>query len=338
MLIQGSIRIDWLDSKKLAGNPAGVSPRRPIAIYLPPEANSNPAQTFPVLYLLAPWTSAGRVSLDWRPFKESVPERLERLVRSGKMDPCIVVCPDLYTEYGGSQYIDSSFFGGHGSFIVEEVIPYIEKNYPVRKGAAARGVFGRSSGGFGALRLATDFPGTFAAVACHSGDMGFDLLFGIDFVKVADRLRRFDNDIGNFMSYCRSATKLSGSDIHILMLLGSAGFYSPDTQAPHGFALPIDLYSGEKNEAVWQRWLQQDPAVIMKQPQAQDALRQLNYLYIECGLRDQYHLLYGARRAHKTLDAAKVKHHYEEFDDDHSGTEYRFDISLPEMMSAIAPH
>jgi enterochelin esterase-like enzyme len=64
----------------------------------------------------------------------------------------------------------------------------------------------------------------------------------------------------------------------------------------------------------------------------QSALKELKYLYLECGLRDQYRLLYGARQLHQKLEKFGVMHRYEEFDDDHSGTDYRFDISLVDMI------
>ena len=60
-----------VESQILKGNRAGESHIRPLTVYMPKEA-SDETKTFPVLYCLAPWTSAGRCQFDWQPFKESL--------------------------------------------------------------------------------------------------------------------------------------------------------------------------------------------------------------------------------------------------------------------------
>ncbi len=331
--MKGRILVTAQECKRLSGNRAGEPSERIVTVYLPPEA-SDSSRRFPVLYALAPWTHAGRSMFEWKPFKESLPERLERLTSDGKMPPAIVVAPDLYTQFGGSQYINSSYFGPHGDYIVHDLIPYVEQTYPVQVGPAHRGVFGRSSGGFGAIRLATDYPGAFAAVASHSGDMGFDLLFHPDLHTFCEKLAKWRGGVSEFLAYVAAAPKLSNGDIHLLMLLGSAGFYSPNPHTADGFDIPIDLYSGEIVEQVWRRWLEQDPVIVAAtKPQG---LRSLRHFYLECGRMDQYRLLYGARQLHQVLRRLGIEHDYEEFDDNHSGTEYRFDISLPRMMGVLS--
>ncbi len=86
---------EWVQSAVLKGNPAGMDPRRPVTVFIPGAAEADPQRRFPVLYGLAPWTSAGRQQMAWEPFKESLPDRLQRLMDDGALQPCIVVCPDL---------------------------------------------------------------------------------------------------------------------------------------------------------------------------------------------------------------------------------------------------
>jgi len=334
--MKGNIHRIFLESKCLANNKAAQDSKRPLLVYTPPELASSKTQRLPVLYILAPWTSAGRQQFDWKPFKESLPERLERLTQHSNMPPCIVVAPDLYTRYGGSQYINSDFFGPHSEHILEEVIPYVEKHFQVLPGYEHRGVFGRSSGGFGALRLACDFPASFAGVACHSGDLGFELLFGGDLQSFPRLLAKHRCDVQAFLDYAFSSDKLSSSEVHLLMLLGCAGFYSPNSNHPLGFDIPIDLYSGKINRDVWQRWLSNDPVTLCQKPESISNLKKLSYLYLECGRFDQYHLLYGARQLNDILKLSKVAHTYEEFDDNHSGTDYRYDVSLPSLVRNLA--
>ena len=66
-----------------------------------------------------------------------------------------------------------------------------------------------------------------------------------------------------------------------------------------------------------------------------DNLKRLKALWIDCGNVDQYNLVYGARRLHRILERAGVDHVYEEFDDNHSSTDYRMDLSLPYLARAL---
>ena len=50
---------------------------------------------------------------------------------------------------------------------------------------------------------------------------------------------------------------------------------------------------------------------------------------MDCGRRDEYFLHYGARSFARKLEAAGIEHRYEEFDDGHTGIDYRLDVSLP---------
>ena len=58
-------------------------------------------------------------------------------------------------------------------------------------------------------------------------------------------------------------------------------------------------------------------------------------LFVDCGTKDQYNLVYGARRLHATLEREGVPHIYEEFPDNHSSTDYRMDRSLPILATAL---
>lgn len=324
----------FVKSKLLANARSGMDPIRPLSVFVPEEAKLDPARRFPVLYCLAPWTSAGRSQFEWQAFKESLQDRLLRLIQSETIPPCVVVAPDLYTEFGGSQYINSSFLGDHASHIVDEVIPYVEAHFPVQPGAQHRGVFGRSSGGYGALRLAMDFPGVFNAVGCHSGDLGFEWVYRRELIELSNGLKRYDYDVTKFLDYCRTAVKLSGFEIHLLMLIGMAATYSPNVASPLGFDLPLELKSGRLLEDVWAKWVQHDP--LHRCETHQDGLKKLGMLYIECGNRDQYNLQYGSRQLADKLKNLGVAHTYLEFDDNHSGTSYRYDVSLPLMLRALS--
>ncbi|MGC2199945.1 MAG: hypothetical protein WA633_07320 [Stellaceae bacterium] len=52
-----------------------------------------------------------------------------------------------------------------------------------------------------------------------------------------------------------------------------------------------------------------------------DNLRPLKALYIDCGEKDQFNLLHGARRFVRRLKELAIAHRYEEFPDNHSGVD-----------------
>ena len=56
---------------------------------------------------------------------------------------------------------------------------------------------------------------------------------------------------------------------------------------------------------------------------------------LDCGSRDQCHIHYGTRLLSARLSAAGIRHTYEEFDDNHSDIDYRMDVSLPVLFSAL---
>ncbi len=111
-------------------------------------------------------------------------------------------------------------------------------------------------------------------------------------------------------------------------------FYSPDSGAPHGFRLPFDEETGERDEGVFARWVERDP-VRLVQANA-DALRSLSHIWIEVGRRDEYHHQHGARILSRRLEAEGITHQYEEYDDGHRSTRYRFDTLLPPLARAVS--
>ena len=103
----------------------------------------------------------------------------------------------------------------------------------------------------------------------------------------------------------------------------------------HGFHLPMDLETGEVDEKAWKRWLRHDPIHMIEKKAVQENLRSMKGVFIDCGFKDQYHLQYGSRILHRKLKDLKIRHHYEEFDDNHSSIDYRMDVSLPWLYRAL---
>ena len=113
-----------------------------------------------------------------------------------------------------------------------------------------------------------------------------------------------------------------------------AAHYSPNPRSPTmGIDFPFDLETGEWRPEVWARWRRWDPVNMLAQ--YAPSLRRLRLVYIDCGTKDQYNLIWGARVIHRKLLDRRINHVYEEFDDTHSFITYRYDISLPRMYRAL---
>ncbi len=330
----GRLETLTIDSTALRGNLLGDPHVRDVAVYLPPEYDRSD-DDYPVLVDLAGFTGSGLKHLAWRAFGESVPQRIDRLVSAGKMGPVVAVFPDAFTSLGGNQYVNSPAMGRWEDFLLDEMLPRIEAEFRVRRGPAHRAVFGKSSGGYGAIVQALRHGRQWAAAACHSGDMGFDILYRRDLPLALDVLAKYDGEAKRFVAHLRSAKKIRGSEMHALMILAMAATYDPDPTADLGIRLPVDPHTAELDPERWKRWLAHDPLVMVEGAEAQENLRRLKVLYIDCGSKDQYFIHFGSRSFVRRLSQLDIDHRYEEFNDDHSGVDYRMDVSLPVLYEAV---
>ena len=326
---RGAIRRLTIESDALQGNLVGASPARAVDVYLP----AHGAEGAPLLVDLVGFTGSGLSHTAWRAWGDNVPARLDRLIATGAMPPVVVAFPDCFTRLAGNQYIDSVAQGRWATFLTTELVPAVEQTFACG-GAGRRGVFGKSSGGYGAITHAMRHADTWAAAACHSGDMGFELCYLRDLPRALRELAARGNDVEKLVRDVHATQKPSDDLVHALEILAMAASYDPDPTAPLGVRLPVTLDTCELIDERWQRWMAHDPLTLVDAHAG--ALRSLRALYIDCGRRDQYNLVYGARRLHRALDALGVAHRYEEFDDDHTAVDYRMDESLPFLAHALA--
>ena len=332
--LRGRIVEIRVDSAALKDNLLGDPTCRTVAVYLP-EGYDDAGDPYPLFVDLAAFTGSGLKRLSWSAFGESVPQRLDRLIASGAMGPVVVAFPDCFTAVGGNQYINSAAVGRWEDFLIDDLVPALENSFNLRRGRDHRAVYGKSSGGYGALVHGMRHADVWGAAASHSGDVGFELLLRPEFPKALDALSRYKGDFQAFIANVRAAKKIRGGDFYALMSLAMSAIYDPDPQAFWGINLPVDLHTCELDEAKWARWLAHDPLTMIDDPACQAGLRSLKGLYIDVGSRDQYMIHYGTRALVCRLEAAGINHLYEEFDDNHSSTDYRLDVSLPFLYRAL---
>lgn len=319
-----------LDSAALAGNPLGDPARRPLLVWLPPGHDGGP---LPAIYFLHGFTGTARGWITAGPFQPTVPERLEALVASGAVPPFLAAFPDGFTALGGTQWTDAPAVGRYQSYVAEDVVALVEARFHAIPRREARAIVGKSSGGYGALRMGRDRSDVFAHVACHSGDAAFEYCYLPELPVAAAALLSAPDPAAWLSAARRRAreTKLGGGDHPVLNMLAMAAHYSPEPGAPLGLALPFERETARLRPEVWARWLAEDPVRYV--PEALDRYRRLATVFVDCGTRDEYHLRWGARMVVESLRAGGVEVRHEEFEDGHSGTSYRYEASV----RAIAP-
>ncbi len=353
-------------SKILADNPLGDPHQRQLAVWLPREydtaAGSGPGRRFPVFYDMVGFTGSGIAHLNWKPFSENVAERAARLVRAGKMGPVIIVFPDCFTALGGNQYVNSSAIGNYADYLLQEIIPCVDREFRTLASREHRGCFGKSSGGYGAIIHGMQYAAHWGAIADHSGDACFDIVYRADWPNTLNELAKYrrparragpwpaaantraergmragldDGRVRRFLEAVWRKPKLSSAEVHAIMNVCMAATYDPDPRAPLGLRIPFHLDTGELIGGRWRRWLEHDPVLLVRRHAR--SLRRLRGIYIDCGWRDQYHIHFGCRQLSRALAAAGIAHRYEEFDDDHSDVDYRMDASLPFLYRALQP-
>ncbi len=327
---RGKIHHLILDSALLRNNLLGDPQERDVAVYLPA---GQTGAGLPLLIDLVGFTAGGPAHVNWKNFGENLPERLDRLIANGAMPPVAVAFPDCFTRLGGNQYVNSAAMGPWEDILIEEVVPLVEGRFGCG-GSGHRGVFGKSSGGYGSIVHALRHADFWAAAACHSGDMAFDLCYLPEMPGTLWALAKKNGSIEKFITDFEEGPKWAGSDLHILMSLAMCATYDPDPSVFCGVRLPVDPETCEMIAERWANWLSWDP-VVMAETQGSD-LKKLKGLWIDCGAQDQYNLVYGARRLHRLLQTQGVDHVYEEFADNHSSVDYRMDRSLPFLAKALS--
>jgi len=335
MRIEGRVETPWFDSRVLEGNRPGDPASRMVPVYLPPGYEEGGTR-YPVIYVLSGHGGSGPLMLQ-KPdaWSESFPERLDRLIRSGAVPPVIAVLPDCFTIFGGAQYINSSALGPYEDYLIKEIVPYVDANYRTKASRAHRGLTGKSSGGYGTMVQGMRHPEVFGALASHSGDIYFE--FGL--MHDLSKLHRYLEQLGGLDAYIKAIPtfrpKVHDPFFSVLGMLCYGAAYAPNPDAPLGFDMPIEMETGQLREEVWQRWLAWDPVRLIEAPKYIEAYRQMRYIYLDCGLWDELNFAVGTRIMSRKLRDVGIEHDMELFPDGHMNVHYRFDVSLPRLVSAI---
>lgn len=153
------------------------APRR-VLVYLPPGYGANTEQRYPVLYmhdgqnLMNPQDAFGGVA--W-----GVDETAQRLILAGEIEPLIIVGIYNAGEHRIDEYTPVASAGGrtrgrggradqYGRMIIEELKPFIDREYLTRPEREFTGIGGSSLGGLVSFHLGLKRPDVFSRLAVMS--------------------------------------------------------------------------------------------------------------------------------------------------------------------------
>ncbi len=331
--IMGTLRFDTILSPALEGNPLGDPAHRPVVVYLPPGYDHEGSRRYPVLYCLHGYTGDAVGLIASRPWERNIVQWIDRLIHERRMPRAIVVVVDGFTRLGGSQYVNSVHNGDYATYVIRDVIGHVDATYRTISREGGRAVFGKSSGGFGAMHLVMEYPGTFGAFASHSGDSYFVYAHPPAFPAVQRTLEKHGGSIEQTVRVFEQKYKRSQSEYQTMEMLGYAAAYSPRSATAFDVDVPFDLETGALREDVFARWRAFDPAERVGA--RLEELRRLRLRYLDCGRRDEYGLDIGARVVTARMREAGLAVRHEEFDDDHRNVGYRYEISLPALADVL---
>ena len=157
---RGTVSHPWYDSKILGIN-------RRLTVYTPYGYEANPKAKYPVLYLLhgaggdeEAWSSMGRTA-----------QILDNLIAKGLAKPMIVVMPNGNPNQQAAQtfglptteydWRDPANRNLYVQSLVEEIVPFIEKNYRVVAKKSHRAIAGLSMGGGHTIAASGMYPNVF---------------------------------------------------------------------------------------------------------------------------------------------------------------------------------
>jgi S-formylglutathione hydrolase FrmB len=269
--------------KLLEGNPLGDPVRRRVAVCA--ASNVLPGARLRTVYYLPGYGSSSEDFLGGagRGFVRAV----EQLAGEGV--PCRLVVVDCRNRWGGSQYLNSSAQGNYADYVLDEIIPEIERRFGAPPSAEDRIVAGHSSGGFGALRLALMRGDSFGAVVALSPDTDFEVTHR----GLVERGARHVSE-KQLAGYKAPADRCIRPQSGLVeMVLGLSAAYAPKgPAAPGDFEWPYDA-SGRWRPEVWQRWLDADPVGILRKNR--HAFAPHHRVYLDGAEHDEFLAQKGAR-------------------------------------------
>ncbi len=289
-----------IPGKVLEDNPLGDPVQRRVAVFTPKLPRFT-SKLLTVYYL----PGYGGSSEDFLgPNGDEFAIVFQQLADQGM--PLRMVVPDCRNRWGGSQYLNSSAQGNYADYVLDEIIPQLEKHFGTPATPRDRILAGHSSGGFGALRLAMMAPERFGAVVALSPDTDFE----VTHKPLAEEHVVKSVTPKQMASYVAPAEEMirPGSNLVQIMLGLSAAYAPKGPNEPGTFHWLYDE-AGQWQSEVWQNWLEEDPVVIARRNP--HLFSSYHRIYLDGAEHDEFGAQKGARVLRDLIKPYTRVHFYE---------------------------
>lgn len=299
-----------VDSPALAGNPLGDPSRRRNPVVVPKGA--RPSSGWPVVLMLSGFTGNGPSAFHKKAFEATTVEKLDRAVTIGEAPKAIYVFCDAMTAWGGSQFVDSAAVGRYATYVTRDLVHAIASSLPARKGGWC--LMGGSSGGYGALHLASLHPELFDVVVAIAPDSFFEANLLSEIRSVWSVIEKIGG-VNGVREELANGRLTKRKDWHTIVNVVAMGLcYAAD--AGGRIEWPIDPRTGEVQASSWKKWLAHDPVTFL--PERSANVAKWRACLLDVGTRDQFNLHFGSRQLFDRLSGILgPKLDYREFDGTH---------------------
>jgi S-formylglutathione hydrolase FrmB len=148
-----------------------------VNVLVPPGYDPSGNTRYPVLYLLH---GAAAHYNDWV-VNGNAEHFIDQATQADGLPPFITVMPEgevwgFYTDWYGTDLSGApNPLPAWESYHINELIPWVDSNFPTLSDRSHRAIAGLSMGGFGAVSYAARHPDLFVSAASFSGDLDIDL-------------------------------------------------------------------------------------------------------------------------------------------------------------------
>lgn len=296
-----------VDSDALKRNPLGDSSVRRSPVLVPREGRAHP-----VVFMLSGFSGNGDQTFNVKSFETGSPLKLDAAVSKGDAPRAVYVFVDAMTMWGGSQFINSAGMGRYESYLLE-VADAVSTSFDVSQESRDWCAMGGSSGGYGAIHLATQFPKRFGVAVALAPDCFFESNI-LSEIRAALPIIKRMGGVAGVRAELREGRLLKRKDWHVVLNAIAMGLCYAGTESGE-IRWPIDPESGLVHDEIWQEWKTRDPLFFL---QTRDVSAQF---YLDAGDRDQFQLQYGTRQMRDLLKKRGANVEYVGFDGTH------FDLS-----------
>lgn len=294
----GSVVCSYIDAVSLKNN-GGENTVRKISVYLPAGYYQTTLR-YPVIYYLHGFMGTDTITAG---MKAILDEALERQ----KIRPYILVIANQYTLFEGSFYTNSSLTGNWADFTAKELVHYVDANYRTIAKKESRGIGGHSMGGYGALKLAMQYPDVFSCVYALSPGL---LAFVKEFGPGSDSFKQ--------LQQVNSQEALKKTYYpRVLVAVGRA--WSPNAAKPPFYCdMPFTYVKDSLvvNEPVLEQWNKNMPVYMVDSYVAN--LRKLKAIKFDWGRNDAPRFPVQCGMLSQKLENLGIQHYAEEYIGDHN--------------------